>query len=74
VQTTAFTITKRKISDEVRKITNQEGVDIVIEHVGAATWDESVKSLKSSGTLVTCGATTGPSVGIDLPASVRAAN
>src|SRR5258708_1477456 len=57
---------KQRISDEVRKITNKEGVDIVIEHVGAATWDESVKSLKSSGTLVTCGATTGPSVGIDL--------
>jgi NADPH:quinone reductase-like Zn-dependent oxidoreductase len=57
---------KQKISDEVRKITNKEGVDIVIEHVGAATWDESVKSLKSNGTLVTCGATTGPNVGIDL--------
>jgi NADPH:quinone reductase-like Zn-dependent oxidoreductase len=57
---------QQRISDEVRKITNQEGVDIVIEHVGAATWDESVKSLKSSGTLVTCGATTGPNVGIDL--------
>jgi NADPH:quinone reductase-like Zn-dependent oxidoreductase len=57
---------KQKISEEVRKITNKEGVDIVVEHVGAATWDESVKSLKSSGTLVTCGATTGPNVGIDL--------
>jgi NADPH:quinone reductase-like Zn-dependent oxidoreductase len=57
---------KQKISDEVRKITNKEGVDIVIEHVGAATWDESMKSLKGSGTLVTCGATTGPNVGIDL--------
>src|SRR6266478_2912106 len=57
---------KQKISEEVRKITNKEGVDIVIEHVGAATWEESVKSLKSSGTLVTCGATTGPTVGIDL--------
>jgi NADPH:quinone reductase-like Zn-dependent oxidoreductase len=56
----------QKISEEVRRITNQEGVDIVIEHVGAATWDESVKSLKGNGTLVTCGATTGPSVGIDL--------
>ena len=44
----------------------KEGVDIVVEHVGAATWDESVKSLKSGGTLVTCGATTGPNVGIDL--------
>jgi NADPH:quinone reductase-like Zn-dependent oxidoreductase len=57
---------KQKISEEVRKITNKEGVDIVVEHVGAATWDESVKSLKSGGTLVTCGATTGPNVGIDL--------
>ena len=57
---------KQKVSDEVRKITNKEGVDIVIEHVGAATWDESVKSLKSGGTLVTCGATSGPNVGIDL--------
>ena len=38
---------KQKISEEVRKITNKEGVDIVVEHVGAATWDESVKSLKS---------------------------
>lgn len=57
---------QQKISEEVRKITNKEGVDIVLEHVGAATWDESVKSLKSGGTLVTCGATTGPNVGIDL--------
>jgi NADPH:quinone reductase-like Zn-dependent oxidoreductase len=57
---------KQKISEEVRKITNKEGVDIVVEHVGAATWDESFKSLKPNGTLVTCGATTGPNVGIDL--------
>ncbi len=57
---------KQKISDEVRKITNKEGVDIVVEHVGAATWDESMKCLKTAGTLVTCGATTGPSVAIDL--------
>jgi NADPH:quinone reductase-like Zn-dependent oxidoreductase len=57
---------QQKISEEVRKITNKEGVDIVIEHVGAATWDESLRSLKSGGKLVTCGATTGPSVSLDL--------
>lgn len=57
---------KQKISEEVRKITSKKGVDIVVEHVGAATWDESVKSLKSGGALVTCGATTGPNVGVDL--------
>ncbi len=57
---------QQKISEEVRKITNKEGVDIVLEHVGAATWDESIKSLKTGGTLVTCGSTTGPNVAIDL--------
>lgn len=57
---------QQKISEEVRKITNKEGVDIVVEHVGAATWDESVRSLKNAGTLVTCGATTGANVAIDL--------
>lgn len=57
---------QQKISEEVRNITNKEGVDIVVEHVGAATWDESVRSLKSGGILVTCGATTGPNVDIDL--------
>ena len=57
---------QQKISQEVRKLTNFAGVDIVVEHVGAATWDESVKSLKAGGTLVTCGATTGPNAAVDL--------
>ncbi len=57
---------KQKISQEVRKITDKEGVDIVVEHVGAATWDESIKSLKPGGTIVTCGATTGPNAAFDL--------
>ncbi|HZR66900.1 MAG TPA: zinc-binding dehydrogenase [Terriglobales bacterium] len=57
---------QQKISDEVRKITSKQGVDIVLEHVGPATWDESMRSLKPGGTLVTCGATTGPEVRLDL--------
>ncbi len=56
----------QKISQEVRKITDKECVDIVVEHVGAATWEESVKSLKPGGTIVTCGATTGPNAAFDL--------
>ena len=54
------------IAEEVRKITAKEGVDIVFEHVGAATWEESVRSLKPGGKLVTCGATTGPQAQFDL--------
>lgn len=57
---------QQKIAQEVRNITKGEGVDIVFEHVGPATWQESIRSLKAGGTLVTCGATTGRSVDLDL--------
>ena len=57
---------KQKIADEVRRITNKTGVDIVFEHVGQATWPDSVRSLKPGGTLVTCGATTGYDGQLDL--------
>src|SRR5271166_1302950 len=57
---------KQKISDEVRRITGKRGVDIVFEHVGTATWADSIRSLKYGGTLVTCGATTGFDASLDL--------
>jgi NADPH:quinone reductase-like Zn-dependent oxidoreductase len=56
----------QKIRDEVRRITRKRGVDVVFEHVGAATWDDSVASLTPSGRLVTCGATTGYDAKVDL--------
>ena len=49
-----------------RALTSGRGVDIVIEHVGAATWDRSVRALARGGRLVTCGATTGYDAAIDL--------
>jgi NADPH:quinone reductase-like Zn-dependent oxidoreductase len=51
---------------EIRRFTNKRGVDVVIEHVGEATWERSLKCLARSGRLVTCGATTGYQAGIDL--------
>ena len=57
---------QQQISEEVKRLTNKEGVDIVVEHVGAATWDQSMKCLKPAGRLVTCGATTGPNASFDL--------
>jgi NADPH:quinone reductase-like Zn-dependent oxidoreductase len=54
------------IAAEIRRLTDKRGVDIVIEHVGQATWDHSVRSLARGGRLVTCGATTGPAVSMDL--------
>ena len=56
----------QKIRDEVRGITNKRGVDVVFEHVGTATWEDSLASLAPAGRLVTCGATTGYDAKIDL--------
>jgi len=50
----------------VRKITNKKGVDVVFEHVGADTFAGSLLSLKRGGRLVTCGATSGPNVTLNL--------
>jgi 2-desacetyl-2-hydroxyethyl bacteriochlorophyllide A dehydrogenase len=56
----------QKIRDAVRQITNKRGVDVVFEHVGTATWEDSLASLASAGRLVTCGVTTGFDAKIDL--------
>lgn len=51
---------------EVKRLTGKRGVDVVIEHVGVATWKSSVASLATGGRLVTCGATTGYAAETDL--------
>jgi NADPH:quinone reductase-like Zn-dependent oxidoreductase len=51
---------------EVRRFTERKGVDVVVEHPGAATWERSIHALAHGGRLVTCGATTGPVGGTDL--------
>jgi NADPH:quinone reductase-like Zn-dependent oxidoreductase len=50
----------------VKDLTGGRGVDVVIEHVGVATWDRSVRCLARGGRLVTCGATTGHAASLDL--------
>ena len=57
---------RQDISAEVKRITGKRGVDVVVEHVGVATWPKSLESLAPGGRLVTCGATTGYSAEIDL--------
>jgi NADPH:quinone reductase-like Zn-dependent oxidoreductase len=51
---------------EVKKFTSKKGVEIVIEHTGAKTWERSIQSMAHRGRLVTCGATSGPSGATDL--------
>jgi len=56
----------QQVAQEVRALTNKRGVDVVVENVGAATWDDSLRCLRRGGRLVTCGATSGPQVSLDL--------
>jgi alcohol dehydrogenase len=51
---------------KVRAITNKQGVDIIFEHIGKATFPQEVGLLKTAGTLVATGATTGYDSTIDL--------
>lgn len=51
---------------EVKRLTNKKLVDVVFEHTGASTWDKSIACLPYGGRLVTCGATAGSEVKLDL--------
>jgi len=51
----------------VRAALDGGACDVVVEHVGAATWEGSMRCLARNGRLVTCGATTGPKVSLLLP-------
>jgi NADPH:quinone reductase-like Zn-dependent oxidoreductase len=54
------------IAREVRALTGRRGADVVIEHVGEATWEQSLRALGRGGRVVTCGGTTGPMLTIDV--------
>lgn len=51
---------------EVRRFTGKKGVEVVVEHVGQATWERSILCLAHRGRLVTCGATSGPNGATEL--------
>ncbi|MCF7800904.1 MAG: zinc-binding dehydrogenase [Candidatus Marinimicrobia bacterium] len=55
-----------KMYKEVKSLTRGKGVDVVVEHVGQATWQNSLRSLGFAGRLVTCGATTGPVAEVEI--------
>jgi NADPH:quinone reductase-like Zn-dependent oxidoreductase len=51
---------------ETRKLTGKRGVDVVFEHVGGETFERSLRLLARGGRLVTCGATSGAEVTVNL--------
>jgi len=57
---------KQSIADEVKRLTAKRGVDVIVEHVGAAVWEACFASLATYGRIVTCGVTSGAEVKLDL--------
>jgi NADPH:quinone reductase-like Zn-dependent oxidoreductase len=57
---------RQDVVKAVRALTERRGVDVVVENVGEATWDRSLRILGRGGRLVSCGATTGPKVSVDV--------
>ncbi len=57
---------RQDVVKEVRAVTARQGVDVVVENVGEATWDRSLRILGRGGRLISCGATTGPKVSVDV--------
>ena len=54
------------VAREVSKLTGRRGADIVVDNVGAATFEASLNSCRKGGCIVTCGATTGPAIPVDV--------
>jgi NADPH:quinone reductase-like Zn-dependent oxidoreductase len=48
------------VPDAVKEATDGAGVDVVVEHVGEATWQRSLQVARRGGRIVVCGATSGP--------------
>lgn len=63
---TVYDRTQVDFSREVYRDTQKRGVDVVVENVGQATWQGSVRALARGGRLVTYGATTGHEAQLDL--------
>lgn len=57
---------KDDFADKVNELTDGKGVDLVFEHIGPETWEKSMLCLKRGGRMVTCGATSGPTVSLDI--------
>lgn len=51
---------------DVRQFTGRRGVDIVVEHIGGDTLLQALQCLARNGSVVTCGATAGKTIPLDL--------
>ena len=48
------------VLEAVKDATGGAGADVVVEHVGEATWQTSLQAVRQHGRIAVCGATSGP--------------
>jgi NADPH:quinone reductase-like Zn-dependent oxidoreductase len=54
------------VPEEVKRITAGKKVNVVFDHVGASTWEKSMRSMAPGGRLVNCGVTSGGKAEVDI--------
>ncbi|TAM82560.1 MAG: alcohol dehydrogenase [Acidobacteria bacterium] len=59
---------RQSIAEQVSRLTHKRGVDVIVEHVGQAVWEDCFNSLATYGRLVTCGATSGGEIRLNVQA------
>jgi NADPH:quinone reductase-like Zn-dependent oxidoreductase len=62
----AVDYTEEDVVKATREATDGVGVDVVIDNVGEATFADSIRACRKGGRIVTCGATTGPKIPVDV--------
>ena len=62
----AINYREQDFAAELHRLTGRRGADIVLDHVGAATFAGSLRCLARRGRLVCCGATSGPEISVNL--------
>jgi NADPH:quinone reductase-like Zn-dependent oxidoreductase len=48
------------VVEAVKEATGGAGADVVVEHIGEATWQRSLQAARTGGRIAVCGATSGP--------------
>ena len=61
-----FVVRGQETRRQIWELTNKAGADLVLDHVGRKTFNESLQMLARGGRLAFCGITTGPIAEVDL--------
>jgi len=62
----AINYVEQDFAKAIRELTGGRGVDVIFEHIGGAVFEQNLRALARGGRMVTCGATSGGRVELDL--------